>query len=519
MDRLPPHSHENEQGVLGACLMNPSECVDLAISRLGRAGDAAFYDLRHRTLWKHILALHQIQDEFDITMLLRAVQEAGEIDKIGGMAYLSEIQDHVPSAANLPSYLEVVFEQYLLRQVVSMTSEAQELAYSDRPARVILDLIEGTLLALGDLRDNETVSKLAELLEDLQERRGNYVRGSMQMKGISSGYAYFDKMTGGLQGGQMVVIAARPSMGKSSFAWCLASQVAEQHIPAAFFSFEMSSRQLGDKYAFQRAEADYQRWRTGFAAEADEEPLDRAIENGHQVPLYVDDGVGVDLYELRSRCRRYVRKYGVRIFFIDYLQLMAGTGNYRDRREEIAEASAGIKRLARDLDVPIVVLAQMNRDFDKEPNRKPRLSDIKDCGNIEQDADLIVMLHEVPDYSSCEELCRRLLREAAESIEGVMRPRRKSVDEHGEPIEVLDSAPAGDYSNHVRRIWAEIVKQREGPTGPVQMVFHKASTRFYERVSMPTWSEMQAWKSGDEPERPKRKGPGEINKFLRAFEP
>jgi replicative DNA helicase len=442
VDRLPPHSPEGEKGVLGCVLLSPNECMGECIEKLKDNGPEAFYDLRHQTIYEALTLMFDAREAIDIITLQQRLKDKGMLDQIGGIPYLSQLQDAVPSAANLSYYLDIVREKFLLRKMISVCTDVVARVY-DYEGEVdgLLDEVERDVLRIsesraqgGVLTTKDLVGKAIGTIENFFSRKG-------ALSGIGTGFMDLDKMTDGLHGSEMIVIAARPSMGKTSLAMNIAEHVAiEQKLPVAVFSLEMSAESLILRMMCSLARVNLRTIRDGFMSEADFPKLTSAAGKLSNSKLFIDDSAGLSILQLRARARRLWQQHDIKLFVIDYLQLLHSTGrrSQENRQQEIADISSGIKALAKELKVPVIVLSQLNRELEKDKSRKPRMSDLRESGSIEQDADLVGLLYK-PNANDEED--------APEEGDGV-------------PVNLL------------------IAKQRNGPTGDVHLTFLKPYTRF-----------------------------------------
>jgi replicative DNA helicase len=441
LDRLPPHSIEAEQGVLGSILLCPGEAVSEAIEKL--KGEEVFYDLRHQTIFDALVTMHDAREPIDLITLPQKLRDEQLLAQVGGLDYLSSLPDKSPSAANLSYYADIVREKYLLRRVVQLCSGAVSRIFDEEhDVDVLLDEVERDILQLSQARVSDRKVTMPELvkvaisqIEDFHKRQG-------MLTGVSTGFRQLDKMTSGLHGGEMIVIAARPSMGKTSLAMNIVEHVAlEQQVPVGVFSLEMTAESLVLRMLFSRSKVNMRNVRDGFLAERDFPKLTGAASKLASAPIYIDDSSGLSILQLRAKARRLHQQHHIKLFVIDYLQLLHSTARRAEnRQQEIADISSGIKSLAKELNVPIVVLSQLNRELEKDKNRKPRMSDLRESGSIEQDADLIGLLY---------------------------KPSSGDEEESGTGAED-DAVPVNLL----------IAKQRNGPTGDVSLTFYKSFTRF-----------------------------------------
>lgn len=443
LDRLPPHSTEAEMGVLGCALLEPNQCIGQCIEKLKDDGRLAFYDLRHQTIYETLSQMFNSRTAIDLITVQQNLKDRQLLDQVGGIAYLSQLQDAVPSAANLSYYLEIVQEKYLLRKLISTCSGVVGKVYDyEGEVEALLDEVEKEILRVNESRVQNGVIPINTLVHDAIATIENYFGRQGQLGGIGTGFTDLDKMTDGLHGGEMIIIAARPSMGKTSLAMNIAEHAAmELKLPVGVFSLEMSSASLILRMMCSLARVNLRSIREGFMSEADFPKLTNAAGRLSAAKLFIDDTAGLSILQLRARARRMAQQHGIKLFVIDYLQLLNSTAQRakENRQQEIADISSGIKALAKELNVPIIVLAQLNRELEKDKSRKPRLSDLRESGSIEQDADLVGLLYK-PDAGE---------------------------DEDGTPVE-SDGLPVNLL----------IAKQRNGPTGDVHLTFLKPYTRF-----------------------------------------
>jgi replicative DNA helicase len=444
LDRLPPHSPEAEMGVLGCALLEPNQCIGECIEKLKDDGHEAFYDLRHQTIYEALATMFNSREPVDIITLQQRLKDKQLLEQVGGIAYLAQLQDAVPSAANLSYYLDIVQEKFLLRRMIATCSDVVGRVYDyEGEVDALLDEVEKEILRINESRAQTTIVGVKELVNKAVTSIENFFSRKGVLSGLATGFADLDRMTDGLHGGEMIVIAARPSMGKTSLAMNIAeSIVLEQGLPVGVFSLEMSSESLVMRMLCSIARVNLRSIREGFMSEADFPKLTSAAGRLARAPLFIDDTAGLSILQLRARARRMHQQHGVKLFVIDYLQLLHSTArrSQENRQQEIADISSGIKALAKELKVPVIVLAQLNRDIEKDKSRKPRLSDLRESGSIEQDADLVGLLYK-PSSGD---------------------------DEDGASAEEADGLPVNLL----------IAKQRNGPTGDVNLTFLKSYTRF-----------------------------------------
>jgi replicative DNA helicase len=444
LDRLPPHSPEAEMGVLGCALLEPNQCIGECIEKLKDDGQEAFYDLRHQTIYELLATMFNAREAIDIITVQQRLKDKQLLEQVGGIAYLSQLQDAVPSAANLSYYLEIVREKYLLRKMISTCTDVVGRVYDyEGEVDALLDEVEKEILRINESRAQGAVASTKELVNRAVNTIENYFSRKGTLNGLATGFADLDRMTDGLHGSEMIVIAARPSMGKTSLAMNMAEHIVlEQNLPVGVFSLEMSAESLVMRMLCSIARVNLRSIREGFMSEADFPKLTSAAGRLARAPLFIDDSAGLSILQLRARARRMHQQHGVKLFVIDYLQLLHSTARRSadNRQQEIADISSGVKALAKELKVPIIVLSQLNRELEKDKSRKPRLSDLRESGAIEQDADVVGLLYK-PNAGE---------------------------DEDGQPAEEADGLPVNLL----------IAKQRNGPTGDVSLTFLKSYTRF-----------------------------------------
>jgi replicative DNA helicase len=438
--RVPPHSTEAEQSVLGGLLLENlawDKCSDLLT-------DSDFYRHEHRHIYAAIGNLIAASKPADVITVFEALQSLGKADDCGGLAYLNALAQSVPSASNVRRYAEIVRERSVLRKLISASDEIATTAFNPQgqPVSQILDEAESRIFRIGEEGSRagagfQPMDKLVQALIDrVQELEAN---GSEDVTGIRTGFYDLDRMTAGLQKGDLIVLAARPSMGKTAFALNIAEHVAVQEgLPVAVFSMEMGASQLALRVVGSLGRIDQQHLRTGRLRDDEWERLPEAASKLSEAPMFIDESPGLNPAELRARARRLARQYGgtLGLIVIDYLQLMSGSSHSSEenRATVLGEISRGMKGLAKELQCPVIALSQLNRSVETRPDKRPMMSDLRESGAIEQDADVIMFIYRDDYYNK-------------------------------------DSKEPGV---------AEIVlaKQRNGPVGTVKLTFLKPLTRF-----------------------------------------
>jgi replicative DNA helicase len=446
VDRLPPHSPEAEQGVLGCVMLSPNETLGECLAKL-KAGTDVFYDLRHQTIFNTLAEMYDERVAIDPITVSQRLKDRQMLEQVGGLSYLMTLPNAVPSAANLSYYLEIVREKHVLRRMIQTCNGVVARVYEhDGGVDELLDEVERDVLRLSEDRVEQVSTTMKDLVNRAISTIEVFHKHQGQPTGVPTGFRDFDKMTDGLHGGEMMVIAARPSMGKTSFAMNVAEHIAvDQKLPVGVFSLEMTADSLVLRMLCSRARVNLRSIREGFLAERDFPKLTSAAARLSSSPLFIDDTPGLSILQLRAKARRLWQQHGVKLFVIDYLQLLHSTARRAEnRQQEIADISNGIKALAKELKVPVIVLSQLNRELEKrDAGSKPKLSDLRESGSIEQDADLVGLLY---------------------------KPSKPSAgdDEDSAAAESQDTVAVNLY----------IAKQRNGPTGDVELTFFRSHTRF-----------------------------------------
>ncbi len=438
LERILPNSLEAEMAVLGAILLSPEEATAQVREHLS---EDDFYYAAHQVIFREVAGMQDTLRAVDLVTLTQRLQDKGVLDEIGGAAYLADLVSRVPTTANVEHYIGIVSEKHLLRKLINAAHDIMTRAF-DRQDDVTawIDEVEQQIFNInaektttGARPVNEFVKQAMENIEKLFDQRG-------AVSGLATGFRDLDKLTSGLHGGNVFIIAARPSMGKTSLAMNIAENVAiDQNIPVGVFSLEMSSDELVKRMLCSRARVNMKNIRDGFMSERDFPKLTTAASELMKAPLYIDDTAGLAINQVRARARRLCQQYKIQLLVIDYLQLMKAPSRRADqsRQVEVADISSGIKALAKELNIPIIILSQLNRQPETREG-KPRMADLRESGSLEQDADVVGLL-----------VRKELYEEDAESREKLK----------------------GQATLH-------IAKQRSGPTGDINLSFISEYTRF-----------------------------------------
>jgi replicative DNA helicase len=436
--RIPPHSIEAESSVLGGLLLDNS-----AWDRVGDLlTDRDFYRYEHRLVFTAIGALVNASKPADVITVFEQLQNQGKAEEIGGLAYLNSLAQYVPSAGNIRRYAEIVRERSVLRKLVTASDEISTNAFNPkgRPVAAILDEAEQKIFNIGEegARNKQGFQAMDTLVVDLLDRVQEMADNPNDVTGVPTGFYDLDRMTAGFQAGDLIVLAARPSMGKTALAINIAEHVAlNEGLPVAVFSMEMGAAQLAVRIVGSIGRIDQGHLRTGKLTDEEWPRLTEAIEKLRTISLHIDESAGLTSSELRANARRLSRQCGkLGLIVVDYLQLMSGSSSDGENRAtELGEISRGLKMLARELQCPVIALSQLNRSVEQRPDKRPMMSDLRESGAIEQDADIIMFIYRDEYYTK--DACKE---------PGV--------------AEVI------------------IAKQRNGPTGVVKLAFLRQITKF-----------------------------------------
>ena len=437
-DRQPPYSEDAEQAVLSAMLMDQDAIVRAAEV----VDDSMFYAERHRRIFRAMVSITERGSVVDPLTLSDELSRRGELDGAGGKDYIAYLVDAVPTAANVEYHAAIVREKAVLRQLIQVSTQIVHDAFSGQTtAGELLDQAEAKIFHVSQQRKPDGFMRIKELLWPTMERIEALQRGGKTITGVASGFGDLDELTSGFQPADLVIVAARPSMGKTAFCLNVAQHAAiEDHVAVALFSLEMSKESLVQRMLTSEARVDSQRLRRGLLRDDEFPMLARAAGILSAAPIWIDDSPGITLLEMRSKARRLKADAGIGMLIVDYLQLMQGPTNAESRQQEVSMISRGLKALAKELNIPVIALSQLSRAPEQRSgDHRPQLSDLRESGAIEQDADLIMFLFRQEMYEG-------------------------PVDRDGNSIEGKAELIVG--------------KQRNGPTGIVNLHFYKHYTRF-----------------------------------------
>jgi len=395
--RIPPHNLDAEQSILGGLMVDPYAWDQ--VSSVITEDD--FYKVAHRKIYNAINQLYTKNQPIDIITVSNHLTDRKELDAIGGASYLAEVMNSTPTAAHIESYAKIVHEKALLRKLIHMSGEIVEKSFSESYENVesFLDEVEGQIFSITEKKKTQGLVGAAELIKDSMNRLTELFERKAEFTGITSGFNSVDKMTSGFQPGEMTIIAARPSMGKTAFSLNIAQHVVlREKKSLAYFSVEMGKEQLMMRMLASEARVNLTDLRIGALSDnAWPRLIDKASKMA-EARLFIDDTSGISPFEIRAKCRRLKAQQGLDIIMIDYLQLMDLKQRVESRERAVSEISRTLKAIAKELQVPVVALAQLNRGVEGRSDRRPMLSDMRESGSIEQDADVIMMLYREDYY-------------------------------------------------------------------------------------------------------------------------
>ena len=438
MEQLPPHAIEAEMCLLGSIIIEPAALGDVAL--IIRQGEE-FYKPANGAIFDAMVELYDKSASLDVVQLHQLLVDRDILESVGGQEYLVELASSVPSAHNAEQYARLVREKAIVRRLIEQAGQILQDAYSSRDdASSLLDEAEHRIFSIAEHYEHHDIevlhSILNKIVKEMEENDGR------PLSGVLTGFSELDELTGGLQPGDFIIIAARPSMGKSAIALNMIEEIGIRGEAVCMFSLEMSKRHLVERLLSGRSGLDLQRMRRMMLGSDDWSQLHAACGDLQNAPIYIDDLGGSTLLQIRARARRLVAKHDIKAIFVDYIQLMTSSGRVESRQMEVSEISRGLKALARELNIPVVGLSQLNRSPEQRESHRPRLSDLRESGSLEQDADVVCLLHREEAYHQGEEQWLR------------------------------------DNQDKVGKAELIIAKQRNGPTGVVNLTWDRSCTRF-----------------------------------------
>ncbi|HPQ82344.1 MAG TPA: replicative DNA helicase [Candidatus Saccharimonas sp.] len=432
--RVPPQSLDAEMSLLGAVLIDEEVLAD--VSEIVRSHD--FYDKRHQIIFAAMIRLYERHKPVDLLTLTEELKKKSELEAIGGSAFLTELTNYVPTAAHADAYAELVEQKAIRRRLIKASADISELGYDEETtAQELLEKAEAELFSVSDQSLKQDLVSIESILTESFDRIEELHRNKGQLRGIRTGYRDLDNMTAGLQRSDLIILAARPAMGKTTLVTNLAYNVATiAKLPVLFFSLEMSKEQLIDRMLADASGVDSWNIRTGNLSDEDFSKISEAMGEMAEAPIFIDDTPGLSVLEMRTKARRAAHDQPLGLIIVDYLQLMQSNGNHNGNRvQEVSEISRGLKLIARELNVPLIALSQLSRSVESRTPPIPQLSDLRESGSIEQDADIVSFIYR-PGYY--------------------------------EP----DNPEVQNITDLI------IAKHRNGPVGKVQLYFHPERLRF-----------------------------------------
>jgi len=396
--KIPPQNLDAEMSLLGAVLIDEETLAD--ISEHVKMYD--FYDKRHGLIYDAMMRLYEKRKPVDLLTLTEELKKKNDIETIGGSAYLTELTNYVPTAAHAEAYAELVQQKAIRRRLIKASAEISEMGYDEETStEQLLESAEAELFAVSDQSLKQDLVSIEAILTDSFDRMEELHRNKGQLRGVRTGYRDLDNMTAGLQRSDLIILAARPAMGKTTLVTNLAYNVATiAKQPVLFFSLEMSKEQLVDRMLADASGVDSWNIRTGNLSDDDFSKLSDAMGEMAEAPIYIDDTPGVSVLEMRTKARRAAHEQPLGLIIIDYLQLMQGSGRDNGNRvQEVSEISRGLKLLARELNVPVIALSQLSRSVESRSPQIPMLSDLRESGSIEQDADIVMFIYREEYYN------------------------------------------------------------------------------------------------------------------------
>ena len=402
LGKVPPHDIEAEQAVIGSMLTD-KDAVILAIEKLK---PDAFYREDNKLIYSAILNLYNRAEPIDVITLKAELQTNGDLEKVGGLEYLVELPEKVPTTANVEKYIKIVDEKYVLRNLIKTANEIIELGYEQTDeVEDIMDSAEKKIFNIMQGRNQRDYAPIKDVLIDSFAMLEKLYNKKGAVTGIPTGFIDLDRRTTGLHGSELIILAARPAMGKTAFALNIATNVAlKANVPVAVFSLEMSKEQLVNRILSSESMVDSNKIRTGKLDDSDWAKIAETLGPLSEANMYIDDTAGISVMEIRAKCRKLKLEKGLGLVVIDYLQLVQGSGKRNSSREqEISEISRSLKILAKELDVPVIALSQLSRSAEKRDDKRPMLSDLRESGAIEQDADIVMFLYRDGYYDEASE--------------------------------------------------------------------------------------------------------------------
>lgn len=436
LDRIPPQNIEAEQAVLGAILLAKEALI--TVSDMLSPED--FYRVAHQRIYSSMLNISETGEPVDLVTLTAELQSRKDLEEVGGVVYLTDLANAVPTAANVEYYAKIVEEKSIVRRLIKVSTEIASTGYSDsEDVSELISSAEKGILEISNKKLSRGFVSIKDIVNEALEQINLLYNSDGEVSGIISGYTDLDRLTTGFQNSDLIIIASRPSVGKTALALNIAQNVGcRGKLPVAIFSLEMAGRQLVQRMISAEGNIDSYRIRTGTLEDEDWLKLSAAMGSLSDAPIYIDDTPGINIFDIRSKARRLQAEKGLSLIIIDYLQLITVRGKMDNRQQEISEISRQLKSIARELDVPVIALSQLSRAVEQRQDKRPMLSDIRESGSIEQDADLVAFLYREDYYDS--------------------ETENKNI------VEIILS------------------KHRNGPTGKIELFFMKSYNKFVNMI-------------------------------------
>lgn len=432
--KVPPHEIDAEKSVLGAILIDPS-AIHLVAEFLRKE---QFYHPEHQLIYSCMITLFEKQQPIDVVTLKNQLQKDGSLKKVGGVAYLSDLINIVPTSAYVEHYAHIVKDHYTKRRLIELSSRMVEKAFDEKSdIDKLLDLAETEIFALSQEQLHRDFIQIKEILTESFERLEEFVKKGSALRGVPTGFHDLDNKLAGMQDSNLLILAARPGIGKTTLALNMALHIAtKDKIPVGFFSLEMSKEELVDRLLVSQADIDAWRLKTGKLSDDDYKRLTAAMGELSEAPLFIDDTPGISILEMRTKARKLKAEKNLKLLVVDYLQLADPGKRFDSRVNEVSFISQGLKNLARELRIPVLALSQLSRAVEQRGSKRPQLADLRESGAIEQDADVVMFIYSEEDSEDLLDTSKRLVK-------------------------------------------LNIAKHRNGPVGDIDLMFRGDRVRFY----------------------------------------
>lgn len=395
--RVPPHADDAEKSILGAILIDKNAIVDISVS----LRPEMFYNENNGKIYESMMALYENRDPIDVLTVSDWLKKEKVLDRVGGKSYLSELSNEVPVASHVIKYAQIVRDCYIKRLLISAGAEMGEMGFDEsKPLIEILDKAEQSIYSLSQAHIRKTFVAIKDALAESFDRLDSLHNSPDGLRGVPTGFADLDNMLAGMQDSNLIILAARPGIGKTTFATNIAQFVAvEKKMPVGYFALEMSILEMTDRMLVGQANVDAWKLKTGNLKDDDFAKISEAMGVMADSPLYIDDTPGQSILEIRTKARKLHSQVGLKLLVVDYLQLMVGDKSYDSRVQEVGAISQGLKNLARELRIPVLALSQLNRGIENRTEKIPQLADLRESGSIEQDADVVMFLYRSEENS------------------------------------------------------------------------------------------------------------------------